>query len=64
MAENSLTHINSDITWEPSFLCAMKGVGQSKEQKGAMIDQLWPASRGGLTAQLLPGCLADTGQPH
>ena len=26
-----------------------------------MIGQLWPVSRGGLTAQLLPGCLADTG---
>ena len=48
---------------ELSFLCAMKGGGgQSRECKGAMISQLWPASGDGLTAQLPPGCLADTRQ--
>ena len=37
-------------------------MGQSREWKGAMIGQLWPASWGRLTAQLPTGCLADTGQ--
>ena len=27
-----------------------------------MIGQLWPASEDRLMAQLLPGCLSDTGQ--
>ena len=45
----------------PSFLCAMKGGGPKQGTEGAMIGQLWPASRVILTAQLLPGCLADTG---
>ena len=42
------------------FYVLQKGEGQSREWKEAMIGQLRPASRGGLTAQLLPGCLADT----
>ena len=58
---STLANINSDVTWGPSFLCATKGGGQSRDWKGAMIGQLWPASRGGLTAQLLSGCLTDTG---
>ena len=45
-----------------SFLYVMKGGGQSREWKGVMIGQLWPASGDKLAAQLLPGCLADTGQ--
>ena len=47
---------------ELSFLYAMKGVGQSREWNGVMIGQLWAASGDRLTAQLLPGCLADTRQ--
>ena len=43
------------------FYVLQKGEGQSGGWKGAMIGQLWPASRGGLTAQLPPGCMADTG---
>ena len=39
-----------------------KEVGQGREWKGVMIGQLWPASCDRLTAQLPPGCLADTGQ--
>ena len=39
-----------------------KGVGQSRGQKGAIIGQLWPASGDRFTAQLPPGCLADTRQ--
>ena len=37
-------------------------VGQSREWKGTVIGQLLPASGDRLTAQLLPGCLADTRQ--
>ena len=44
-------------------MCYERGEGQSWEQKGTMIGQLWPASRGGWTVQLLPGCLTDTGCP-
>ena len=47
---------------ELSFLYATKGAGQSREQKGTMIGWLWPASGDRLTAQLLPGYLADTRQ--
>ena len=43
------------------FYVPQKGEGQSRDRKGAMIGELWPAPRGGLTAQLPPGCLADTG---
>ena len=39
-----------------------KGVGRSREWKGVMIGQLWPVSGHRLTAQLPPGCLADTRQ--
>ena len=31
MAENTLVHINSDVTWEPSFLCAGGGPKQGME---------------------------------
>ena len=47
---------------ELSFLYAMRGGGPKQGMEGAMISQLWPASEGRLTAQLPPGCLADTGQ--
>ena len=39
-----------------------KGEGQSRESKGAIIGQHWPASGDRLTAQLLSECLAETGQ--
>ena len=55
-------HINSDVTWEPFFLCAMKGGLPKQGMEGAVIGQLWQGSGGRLTTQLLPGCLADTGQ--
>ena len=29
--KSTLAHINSDVTWEPSFLCAMKGGGPKEE---------------------------------
>ena len=34
MAEKTLVHINSDVTWEPSFLCAMKGGGPKQGMEG------------------------------
>ena len=43
-------------------LYATKGVDQSKEWKGVVIGQILPASGDRLTAQLSPGCLADTVQ--
>ena len=46
---------------ELSFSYAMKGGGPKQGMEGAMIGQFWPASGDGLTAQLPPGCLADTG---
>ena len=43
---------------KPSFLWALRGGGPKQEMEG---DYDCSASRGGLTAQLLPGCLEDTG---
>ena len=47
---------------ELSFLYAMKRGRPKQGMKGVVIGQLWPASGDKLTAQLSPGCLADTGQ--
>ena len=37
MAEKTLAHINSDVTWEPSLLCAIKGGGPKQGMEGAMM---------------------------
>ena len=34
MAEKTLAHTKCDVTWEPSFLCAMKGGGLKQGMEG------------------------------
>ena len=34
MAEKNLANINSDVTWESSLLCSMKGEGQKQGTEG------------------------------